>query len=342
MLPVSVGVLEILVTGVTASIWFGLLVAVLAGWTEPPNSLGDSPVQFLVYVSLAYGLGVIVDGVADSLFTAMLPRGDKSNWVAQVAARSLAPKDGRQPLSGPTFERLRRSALMRDDGLAKFMEYQRSRQRIARAMSLNMLLLLFVGIWFLIAVVDVGSGIVLGFAVVVLTAMVLSGRVAERLRVAYEGHLAQMPALATDTLPTWTRAACVCVRTTSSGTRVLVVRTKESASIERWTFPKGHVEKGESLLESAMREAEEEAGARGVVDPVPLPPYLFPGGGSGESLVVIPYLMTATEVSDPTEPGRATRWCSPEEAKSLLQSNREAQFATEHDRVIDAAIQRLH
>jgi len=32
MFPVSVGVLEILVSGVTASIWFGMLVAILAGY----------------------------------------------------------------------------------------------------------------------------------------------------------------------------------------------------------------------------------------------------------------------------------------------------------------------
>jgi len=88
-----------------------------------------------------------------------------------------------------------------------------------------------------------------------------------------------------------------------------------------------------------MREAAEEAGAKGIVHTDPLPPYLFPGGDTVEALAVIPFLFETVEVSDATEPGRPIRWSSPEEAKVLLRLNRERRFRNEHDRVVDSAIE---
>jgi 8-oxo-dGTP pyrophosphatase MutT (NUDIX family) len=337
------------VAGVSASIWFGMLVAVLAGWSEQPKWLADGPIMFLVYATLAYGLGVVVDGAADTLFTWMLKRGHpeppaKPTWIARVAMLVLSPRTDKdhvnEPLSGTVFQRLREAALLRDDGLARFMEYQRSRQRIARAVTLNLLLLLPIGIWFLTATVESNIGLVAGFAIAMLIGIVVSGRAAERLREAYEGHLKRLPALGTAEPLGWIRAAAVCVRVPSTGAQLLVVRTKEPAlSPERWTFPKGHIESGESLLEASMREADEEAGAKGIVHSDPLPPYLFPTGASSGPLVVIPFLMDTREHADPTEPGRTMRWSSPDEAKVLLRLNREAPFTNEHDRVIDRAIE---
>jgi 8-oxo-dGTP pyrophosphatase MutT (NUDIX family) len=347
MFPVSVGVLEILVAGVTASTWFGLLVAVLAGWSHPPKWLGGGPTVLLVYATLAYGLGVVVDAAADTVFTwflkwAMWPK--SPSMIARAAKFVLAPRahdgDTQEPLSGTAFQRLREAALLRDDGLAKFMEYQRSKQRIARAVTLNLLLLLPIGIWFFISSLHVSAGLIAGFAVVVLIGIVVSGRAAERLRVNYEGHLRRLPTLESASPLAKIRAAAVCVKAASSGEeRLLVVRTKESASSpERWTFPKGHVEAGESLLDAAMREALEEAGAKGIPHSDPLPPYLFPTGDSGDALVVIPFLMEKAEQVEPTEGGRNWCWRSPEDAKELLRLNREDPFTNEHDEVINRAI----
>lgn len=326
-----------------------MLVAAFAGWSEPPKGLGDGPTVLLVYATLAYGLGVVVDGAADILFTGMLKRGwpqppAKPNPIARVAMIVLSPRTDKghinEPLSGTVFQRLREAALLHDDGLAKFMEYQRSRQRIARAITLNLLLLLPIGIGFFTATVQVSAGVIAGFAIAVLTGIVVSGRAAERLREAYEGHLKHLPALGTGDPLGWIRAAAVCVRATSTGAQLLVVRTREpAASPERWTFPKGHVEPGESLLEASMREADEEAGAKGILHSDPLPPYLFPTEASSGALVVIPFLMDTKEHADPTEPGRTMRWASPDEAKALLRLNREAPFTNEHDRVIERAIQ---
>ena len=337
--------------GVTASIWFSMLIAALGDWRGLSQRLDDGPIALLVYATLAYGLGVIVDGAADALFTWMLKRGlwlprAEQNPIARLAMLTLSPRsqNGRikDPLPGIVFQRLREAALLRDDSLAKFMEYQRSRQRIARAMTLNLLLVLPIGIWFFAATVDVGARLVVGFAVTILIGIAISARTAERLRDAYEGHLTRLPALEAAAPLARIRAAAVCVRVTSNGAELLVVRTKEQeSSSERWTFPKGHIEAGESLLEAAMREASEEAGTKGVVDPNPLPPYLFPGGPDDGSLVVIPFLMETKQHADPTEPGRRMRWSSAEKAKALLRLNRENPFTNQHDRTIDGAMERL-
>ncbi|MCA1690130.1 MAG: NUDIX domain-containing protein, partial [Actinobacteria bacterium] len=52
-------------------------------------------------------------------------------------------------------------------------------------------------------------------------------------------------------------AAAVCWRWESEGLRIGLVSTRDGA---RWTFPKGHRERGETLAEAAAREAREEAG----------------------------------------------------------------------------------
>ncbi len=42
--------------------------------------------------------------------------------------------------------------------------------------------------------------------------------------------------------------------------KVLLVRVKNLEGKVVWTFPKGHLEKGESWLKAALREVEEETG----------------------------------------------------------------------------------
>jgi 8-oxo-dGTP pyrophosphatase MutT (NUDIX family) len=169
----------------------------------------------------------------------------------------------------------------------------------------------------------------------------VSGRAAERIRVGYQSHLRQLPILGSAAPFDRIRVAAVCVRAVGMGKEcLLIVRTKEPASSpERWTFPKGHVDAGESLVEAAMREAREEAGVKGIVHPDPLPPYLFPAGASNDALVVIPFLMETIDYTEPTEPGRMTCWPSLDEAKELLARNRDDPFTNEHDRVIDRGIE---
>jgi diadenosine hexaphosphate hydrolase (ATP-forming) len=44
--------------------------------------------------------------------------------------------------------------------------------------------------------------------------------------------------------------------------RVLLVKTRNLKGELLWTFPKGHVEEGETVREAALREVEEETGYR--------------------------------------------------------------------------------
>jgi 8-oxo-dGTP pyrophosphatase MutT (NUDIX family) len=60
-----------------------------------------------------------------------------------------------------------------------------------------------------------------------------------------------------------------------AGDEVLLIRDRYG----RWTFPKGHVEPGETDEEAARREVEEETGVRATIV-APLPPigYTLPDG----------------------------------------------------------------
>jgi len=46
------------------------------------------------------------------------------------------------------------------------------------------------------------------------------------------------------------------------GGKVLLVQVRNLEGEIRWTFPKGHLEKGETWLKAALREVEEETGWR--------------------------------------------------------------------------------
>jgi len=49
----------------------------------------------------------------------------------------------------------------------------------------------------------------------------------------------------------------IIVRTTGKNKEVLLIRNKNGG---HWSFPKGHVEKGESEFQTALRETKEETG----------------------------------------------------------------------------------
>ncbi|MDI3297730.1 MAG: NUDIX hydrolase [Bacillota bacterium] len=92
----------------------------------------------------------------------------------------------------------------------------------------------------------------------------------------------------------------------------------------RWTFPKGHVEHGESDEEAALREIEEETGVSGrVVDELPATRYRFLPPGEAEEVEkeVRYFLVRATGGEPRPRPGetREVRWFRPEEVGGLAQ-----------------------
>jgi 8-oxo-dGTP pyrophosphatase MutT (NUDIX family) len=93
---------------------------------------------------------------------------------------------------------------------------------------------------------------------------------------------------------------------------VLLVTAKRNP--EHWVFPKGHVERGETLEVAAIREAEEEAGVSGEI--------LQKAGTLdfplGKDLIHVHYFVMFTRDEGHPEPGRRAQWYSPDEAMTRL------------------------
>ena len=90
-----------------------------------------------------------------------------------------------------------------------------------------------------------------------------------------------------------------------------------SASNGDWIVPKGGIEEGEQPWEAAAREAEEEAGLLGVVEPTPLGRCYGSNGNAGPIEV---HVMRVTAVLDhwPEHGVRRRRWVSVSEAVARL------------------------
>ena len=86
----------------------------------------------------------------------------------------------------------------------------------------------------------------------------------------------------------------------------------------RWIFPKGVVERGESGATSAEREAFEEAGVRGSVDPSRLGSYRYEKWGGTCTVDVFPLLVE--EVLDvwPESGSRRRQWFAIPDAVEAL------------------------
>jgi len=97
-----------------------------------------------------------------------------------------------------------------------------------------------------------------------------------------------------------------------------------------WGFPKGIIDPGQT----ALKEAEEEAGLQGHVFDEPLGRYQYAKWGT--TLVVTAFLMEVDSVDDHWEEAhvRQRRWCGAESARRILSRD-------ELRRLLDAALARL-
>jgi 8-oxo-dGTP pyrophosphatase MutT (NUDIX family) len=87
---------------------------------------------------------------------------------------------------------------------------------------------------------------------------------------------------------------------------------------KRWILPKGWVDEGERPRDAAIREAEEEAGLRGIVPRRPLGRYLYVNG-EGRCRVDV-YVMRVTDVRERwlEDSLRRRRWMSLPDAAACL------------------------
>jgi len=99
------------------------------------------------------------------------------------------------------------------------------------------------------------------------------------------------------------QAGGIVVRRERNGLWVLLVRAKRDPTL--WIFPKGHIERGESAADAALRETREEAGIVGdLVRPVGDPVHF----NNGRYEVSVQYfLVRPVKEFDETD-GRAKKW----------------------------------
>jgi 8-oxo-dGTP pyrophosphatase MutT (NUDIX family) len=139
------------------------------------------------------------------------------------------------------------------------------------------------------------------------------------------------------------QVAAVCFRRRSTTVEFLLVNTNGG---NKWTFPKGSPEARLSHSQAAEREAAEEAGALGTIEPRHFHLYIHSKGvfwqpGGVQEFVVKAFLMEIHELRRPDELQRHPTWFTPEEAKKRLAKGREVKYARELEAVIDRALERM-
>ncbi len=128
-------------------------------------------------------------------------------------------------------------------------------------------------------------------------------------------------------------AAVPLRRRAAGGPEFLLVRTSNA---DRWTFPKGGVERGESMSAAAAREAREEAGVTGAIGSEPLGVYRYAPSRHGHDDVTA-FLLEVDRDGLCAEPGRDPTWLGYEAARSRLVQGREAGYGEQMERIMAAA-----
>ncbi len=171
---------EILIIGLEAGVWVALLLADLFGtdWIAPAALRGWEDAALVAGLATAYVFGIFVDRAADSTY----------GWILGTAwGRALAGAGAPRSLEGHGNKRL--YVMAKSDGIARFVDYQRSRLRIARATVFNVFLSLVFGLVFLIARVGAGTTRVLMAAIGGIVLWIILLRLAERIARAADDRL---------------------------------------------------------------------------------------------------------------------------------------------------------
>jgi 8-oxo-dGTP pyrophosphatase MutT (NUDIX family) len=139
------------------------------------------------------------------------------------------------------------------------------------------------------------------------------------------------------------QVAAVCYRRRGASVEFLLVNTNRGG---KWTFPKGDPEPSLSHSRSAEREAWEEAGVRGSIEPRHFHLYIHSKGVFWKSpgvqeFVVKAFLLEVERDGKPDEPMRNPTWFAPAQAKRILAKGRELKYAQELQAVIDRALEQI-
>lgn len=330
---------EIIIVGLEALACVLAMVGLVTGVTPSPAALGRwstllkdwATLITMVVVAGAYILGVLIDRFADDAYTGLrrcLKAAAILHWEPWPAPAGI----------------MRLWVMKESDGIAKFIDYQRSRLRIARATVLNLCVAWLIGVGYVIRLREsdwVLPASALGGLIVIVAAIYAT----EGINSAFEKRLLEAYVMLRTAPIDNTVAAAVCYRRTGPGADILLVRT---SGAKYWTFPKGHIKKKERdrPWKAAEREAEEEAGVKGMVRELPIGTYRYPttakAGVDVAEYLVAAYLLEVTQWGLGHERGRQPSWFTAAEAKAkLAEDGREAVYVTQQRRVIDAALAAL-
>lgn len=139
------------------------------------------------------------------------------------------------------------------------------------------------------------------------------------------------------------QVAAICYRRRGQSVEFLLVNTNGGG---KWTFPKGGPEPSMSHSQAAEREAWEEAGVQGHIEPRHFHLYLHSKGvfwkpPGVREFVVKAFLMEVAEMLPGHEADRNPTWFSTDDARKLLAKGREVKYAREIQAVVDRAVEQL-
>lgn len=139
------------------------------------------------------------------------------------------------------------------------------------------------------------------------------------------------------------QVAAVCYRRRAEQVEFLLVNTNGG---NKWTFPKGSPEVHLSHSQAAEREALEEAGAIGTIEPRHFHLYIHSKGvfwqpAGVQEFVVKAFLMEIHQMIATHEELRNPTWFAPEEAHRALAKGREVKYAAELQTVLQRALERI-
>lgn len=139
------------------------------------------------------------------------------------------------------------------------------------------------------------------------------------------------------------QVAAICYRRRGTAVEFLLVNTNGGS---KWTFPKGSTDPRLSHSQAAEREAAEEAGAIGTIEPRHFHLYIHSKGvfwqpGGVQEFVIKAFLMEVHQMRRPDEGNRRPTWFSAAEAKRRLSKGREVKYFHEFEAVIDRALERI-
>ncbi len=139
------------------------------------------------------------------------------------------------------------------------------------------------------------------------------------------------------------QVAAVCYRRRGASIEFLLVNTNGG---NKWTFPKGDPELSLSHGKAAEREAWEEAGVSGTIEPRHFCLYIHSKGvfwkpPGVREFVIKAFLLEVEREGNPPETARHPTWFSPDEARKILAKGREVKYARELQTVIDRAMEKI-